>query len=45
VPALARLRTESNARSEAVALAFDDSPEPVVQSLGLYRDGVLPIER
>jgi len=42
--ALARLRAEFNARSEAVALAFDDPPEPAVQSLGLYRDGVLPIE-
>lgn len=41
---LARLRAQSNARSEAVSLAFDDPPEPAVQSLGLYRDGVLPIE-
>jgi hypothetical protein len=41
---LARFRAQSNARSEAVSLSFDDPPEPVVQSLGLYRDGVLPIE-
>jgi hypothetical protein len=41
---LARYRTNVQARTEGAALQFDDPPEPAILSLGLYRDGVLPIE-
>jgi hypothetical protein len=37
-------RTRAEAQSEGVSLVFDDPPEPVILPLGLYRDGVLPIE-
>jgi hypothetical protein len=41
---LARYRTNSRARSEEQQLQFEDEPEPTIQALGLYRDGVMPIE-
>jgi len=41
---LLRLRTDAGARSESAGLQFDDPPEPTVLTLGLYRDGVLPME-
>jgi CubicO group peptidase (beta-lactamase class C family) len=41
---LLKRRTEARANSEDAALQFDDPPEPAVLSLGLYRDGVLPME-
>jgi hypothetical protein len=44
VALLARYRTNTEARSEDAGLQFDDPPEPAILSLGLYRDGVLPIE-
>jgi hypothetical protein len=42
---LARYRTNCRARREEQHLQFEDEPEPTIQSLGLYRDGVLPRER
>ena len=41
---LARFRTQASTRTELAALEFDDPPEPVIQPLGLHRDGTLPIE-
>jgi CubicO group peptidase (beta-lactamase class C family) len=41
---LLRVRTKSRASADDRALQFDDPPDPAVMSLGLYRDGVLPIE-
>jgi CubicO group peptidase (beta-lactamase class C family) len=40
---LLRYRTNTQARAEDAALKFDDPPDPAVLSLGLYRDGVLPL--
>ncbi len=40
---LLRYRTNMQAREEGAVLHFDDPPEPAVLSLGLYRDGVLPL--
>ena len=39
------LRLRTNASANAAVLQFDDPPEPAVMSLGLYRDGVLPMQR
>ncbi len=45
VAALAvRHRNKAQAASESAALQFDDPPEPAILSLGLYRDGILPLE-
>jgi hypothetical protein len=41
---IAKWRTQANARSEATALQFEDEWSPVILSLGLHRDGTLPIE-
>jgi CubicO group peptidase (beta-lactamase class C family) len=41
---LVRRRTNVQARSESSALRFDDPPDPAILSLGLYRDGILPLE-
>jgi CubicO group peptidase (beta-lactamase class C family) len=41
---LIRHRTTAQASSESAALQFDDPPEPAILSLGLYRDGILPLE-
>lgn len=40
---LLRYRTKSQAAAEDATLQFDDPPEAAVMSLGLYRDGVLPM--
>jgi hypothetical protein len=40
---LLRYRTNGRAREEGAALQFEDPLEPAVLSLGLYRDGVLPL--
>jgi hypothetical protein len=41
---LIRHRTKAQASSESAALQFDDPPDPAILSLGLYRDGILPLE-
>jgi CubicO group peptidase (beta-lactamase class C family) len=41
---LLRLRTRSRAGAEGAALQFDDPPEPAILTLGLHRDGVLPMD-
>jgi CubicO group peptidase (beta-lactamase class C family) len=41
---LLRRRTKAQAHSEGASLQFDDPPEPAILSLGLHRDGVLPID-
>ena len=41
---LVRRRTKVQAGSESVVLQFDDPPDPAILSLGLYRDGILPLE-
>ena len=41
---LTRFRTQASTRTELAVLEFDDPPEPVIQPLGLHRDGTLPIE-
>jgi CubicO group peptidase (beta-lactamase class C family) len=42
--ALARWRTTREAHSEISALQFEDPPDPAVMSLGLSRDGIVPID-
>jgi CubicO group peptidase (beta-lactamase class C family) len=43
VVVLLRYRSKSQAAAEDAMLQFDDPPEPAVMSLGLYRDGILPM--
>jgi hypothetical protein len=45
VAILARYRTNSRTRREGPDLQFEDGPEPTILPLGLYRDGVLPLEK
>jgi hypothetical protein len=42
--ALAKWRTTREAHSELSALQFEDPPDPAVMSLGLARDGIIPID-
>ena len=41
---LARWRTAAQAKSEEAELQFEEAPPLVIMSLGLHRDGALPIE-
>ena len=41
---LIRWRTAARASSGEVELQFEEAPNPTILSLGLHRDGVLPIE-
>jgi CubicO group peptidase (beta-lactamase class C family) len=40
--AATRWRTAARARTTEATLHFEDDPPPLIQSLGLYRDGTLP---
>jgi len=41
---VARWRTNREAHSELAALQFEDPPDPAVMSLGLSRDGIVPMD-
>jgi len=41
---LAKWRTVALAKSEEAIVQFEETPQAEVFALGLYRDGVLPIE-
>jgi CubicO group peptidase (beta-lactamase class C family) len=41
---VARRRTARRARSDEAVLRFEEEQEPVIHGLGLYRDGVFPLE-
>jgi hypothetical protein len=44
VACAARWRTARRANTEVPVVQFDDEQAPVLTSLGLFRDGVLPIQ-